>query len=212
MVLYQGAFVAVDVGGLYMIKKMLLFSTTFMVVSSLTTNSVLADVGQNSEPSTQFNNHTEREDLSFAVSIENGNFVLDSGLRILYSDAEWQFLQDEVAKANQTLAGVRESGVTLVQRGEGFVAADSQSTLSREKRGFGKTAVKFHWWGVRVWLNRDHTRIAAAGGFTIAGFFVTGPIASAAMGVLGFGSSFIPSGIQFDYNYITRQVSNIRLQ
>jgi len=111
-----------------------------------------------------------------------------------------------VAEANKTLT-VAEADSELVVEEEGTIRiAVEHPVLSTY--GYGYSSVKFYWWGVRVWLNRDDTRnicVIGVGAASALVSLIPGIgyatariiIGALAMAVCQVG---IQSGIWFDFN------------
>ncbi|AIM63435.1 hypothetical protein ACRHK7_02585 [Weissella tructae] len=134
-----------------------------------------------------------------AISIQDNRFCVNQKLLLQKcSTFEAARVNDSVTNMNKQLNQLTTTGSRLLVADDGGMTMQS----NRFVRRFGKTQVKFYWWGVRVWLNQDHVQSLVGTGIGLSGYFIPGRLIGAACVALGANIHHIKSGIRFDLTYL----------
>lgn len=142
---------------------------------------------------------TLEERVEDAISIQENRFCVDQKMLSQKCSAfEAARVNECVSNMNKQLHQSAKTGSRLLVADDGGIVMQS----NRFVRRFGKTQVKFYWWGVRVWLNQDHVQSLVGTGVGLSGYFIPGRLIGAACVALGANIHHIKSGIRFDLTYL----------
>lgn len=137
---------------------------------------------------------------------DSNHFAIDENASFELSDFEYNLLKTKVAETNATIDSIKLSqnehkvvsrdSITVIQE----VKEVNRSSLAFRSSGFreGVNAIRFYWWGARIWLSKT-TVNAIGGGIAIGGIWVPEPFISKILATVGVVIGLCPGGIVFNY-------------
>lgn len=200
-------------------KKIVVASVAGLMLSgvSLMSGSMVASA---SEVSTQIETTQQQEMSEQTQEIANKYihfngtvFLLSDDARSELVDSEFSQVQQQVENTNATLRAITDTDKKMST----LSVVDpngNQTVISKNlQRCFGKNDIKFYWNFVRIWINARELRTSLQLGFAAGTIFVPIPqlqFACAAAGILS--TTYVSSGIGFDFNYAYRRVTKAWIQ
>lgn len=127
------------------------------------------------------------------VVVEENKFVLkdEKKLKEILSERDFEIVNNLVSQANNNLETISGANTAVVGNSVVVMPKDvSAKTISYAKASEGKRAIKFHWWGIELWLTKTDVRAIVKGGISGGAaylgsiFGIAGAVAGAVVGAI----------------------------
>lgn len=136
----------------------------------------------------------------FTISPSASNYLSDSEMLQVELSIQTANEQIRVAQADPNLEETTSHKVVTFTEVSGPEISDTDGDDVSPYFREGKTAVNFHWWGVRFYYSKTTVQWIGAG-VTVGGLWIPEPFVSKVLGSLGAVSTLTPGGIWFDLGY-----------
>lgn len=137
----------------------------------------------------------------------SNHFKIDENASFELSDFEYNLLKNKVSETNATIDSIKlssneykvvsQDSITVFQEVKD-VKRSSFAFRSISEYQEGENAIRFYWWGARIWLSKTTVNFIGAG-ITIGGVWVPEPIVSKILSTVGVVIGLCPGGIVFNY-------------
>jgi len=112
-------------------------------------------------------------------------------LKEILSERDFEIVNNLVSQANNNLETISGANTAVVRNIVVVMPKDvSAKTISYAKASEGKRAIKFHWWGIELWLTKTDVRAIVKGGISGGAaylgsiFGIAGAVAGAVVGAI----------------------------
>lgn len=185
------------------LSSLVLINTSFPLAEAVKADE-LATVAKSKEYTLS---EEQKNRLDKYVFLDGSNhFAIDENASFELSDFEYNLLKTKVAETNATIDSINlsqneykvvsQDSITVIQE----VKEVNRSSFAFRSSGFqeGENAIRFYWWGARIWLSKT-TVNAIGGGVAIGGIWVPEPLVSKILATVGVVIGLCPGGIVFNY-------------
>lgn len=137
----------------------------------------------------------------------SNHFEIDENASFELSDFEYNLLKTKVSETNAAIDRIKlssneykvvsQDSITVFQK---VKDVNRSSFAFRSISGYqeGENAIRFYWWGARVWLSKTTVNYLG-GGITLGGLWIPEAIVSKILATAGLVLGYCPGGIVFNY-------------